>query len=166
MVISNNGNAKLRGVSLSTVLSTTAVTDVSGLSSYSCLLNNAGSGLTLPQDLAAGQAFHCTASYDFTSAAQVEAGDLTFTPTVSATSTAAGDMTQADPLIVTVPSLPQIDVHLADTTCAGAVLSAPTIGTTGPHLLARLLTQPAWVPHHIPSLTGASTFQFAFSEGL
>lgn len=130
VVIHNTGNAKLRGVSLSTVLTDPQSASVTGLSAYSCLLDNAGSGLTLPQDLAAGHALHCTASYAFSSAAQIEAGDLTFTPTVSATSTPTS-VQQAAPLVVAVPSLPHIDVHLADATCAAPALSNPTLGAAG-----------------------------------
>jgi hypothetical protein len=129
MVLQNTGNAKLRGLGISTVLASQVSNSVPGLTAYSCKLDNTGSALALPQPLAAGHSLHCTATYTFSDASIIEAGNLTFTPTVSATDTSAGDIQQADALMVTVPSLPVIDVHLADATCPTTpALSAPTIG--------------------------------------
>lgn len=129
MVLQNTGNAKLRGLGISTVLASQVSSGVPGLTAYSCKLDNTGSALTLPQPLAAGHSLHCTATYTFSDASIIEAGNLTFTPTVSATDTSAGDIQNADALMVTVPSLPVIDVHLADATCPTTpALSAPTIG--------------------------------------
>lgn len=143
MVLQNTGNAKLRGLVIPTALVDEALNSVTGLTVYSCKLDNTGSGLTLPQDLAAGHALHCTATYTFSDASKIEAGNLTFTPDVSATATVAGNIQQADALMVTVPSLPVIDVHLADATCGAATFStsAPTIG-----MMAGLLGPAALLP--------------------
>jgi hypothetical protein len=120
VTIVNTGNVKLRAVQVSTALSSfRAPQPATLLTAYNCKLNGGsgtpmGAGLELP----VSGTFVCTATYTWSTVEAIESGDVTFTPTVSAT-----DYRTAIALTdgtVAVPSQPHFSISISDTLCASA----------------------------------------------
>lgn len=117
VTITNTGNVKLRGITISTTVTqgplATAVT--SSLSLYNC---TGGSDAALPTALNVSSVMVCTATYTFAAVQDIEAGNLLFASTVSAT--------QLDPATVqavpatqnlTVVNAPSITLQLNASAC-------------------------------------------------
>jgi uncharacterized repeat protein (TIGR01451 family) len=82
VVVTNTGNVKLRGVAITTTLYRGETTStVTGLTPYTC---TGGSSASLPAELSVASVLRCTATYDFSTVQQIEAGDLNFTAKVLA----------------------------------------------------------------------------------
>lgn len=87
VVIHNTGNAKLRIVTVTTVVLTAPSSPVTGLTAYSCKLDAATAGVALTSEgleIPKGSTLACTAAYAFNSISLIEAGNLTFAATVDA----------------------------------------------------------------------------------
>lgn len=76
-----------------------------------------GAGLELPVD----GTFVCTATYTWSTVEAIESGDVTFTPTVSATQYTPDISLTAG--TVAVPSTPQFSIAIGDALCASATAS-------------------------------------------
>lgn len=120
VTIANTGNAKLRTVSISTTLSTQRTPQPGALSAYSCILTPGVTTHNLPTELPKGGTLACTATYTFISVEQIEAGDLTFTATVSA-ALVTPDISLTN--TVAVPSVPKFSMTLDAQACAAAAPS-------------------------------------------
>lgn len=118
VVVLNNGNSKLRGVAVTTTLSTAGPTAAGSLGAYSCKLDGAGAGAAPPLDLPAGSNLSCTASYSFNAIARIEAGDLTFACSVGATD--YGSTISLPDKVVQVPRRPQFTVTVNEQACGSA----------------------------------------------
>lgn len=116
VVITNTGNSQLRGVTITTTLSTQRAPQPSALGAYSCTSADINSGVAFTLDspsittLPHAASMTCTATYTFDTVDKIEAGDLTFA--TSATATSYGTPVAGASRTVTVPSLPAFDVVL------------------------------------------------------
>jgi uncharacterized repeat protein (TIGR01451 family) len=119
--VTNTGNVQLRNVMLVSTLNTSGANTVTGLTAYSCSINNAAPvalaspGVTLPKGAATPDKVICTASYTFSTIGTIEAGQLAISTQVTAADMSAP---AADPRTVAVPHRPQVLVQLLDAACA------------------------------------------------
>lgn len=132
VVVTNTGNVKLRGVTITTTLTTAGPTPVpSGLTAFSCSSPaiNTGTAFTLGvagTDLLHAAVLTCTATYTWSTVETIEAGDLAFASAVTATS--YGSTIAVGPDTVTVPSTPQLAFTLDQALCDAA---SPTPNRAG-----------------------------------
>lgn len=118
VVITNDGNVRLRAVTISTTLSTASSNAVTGLGAYGCRLNGDSSDTALGAGLAVpvGRILTCKATYTFDTVALIEAGNLSFNSLVTATG--YGGNVAAGPVVVGVPALPNFSLTLDNSKCA------------------------------------------------
>lgn len=113
VTISNTGNSRLRGVDIATTPSR-ASTAGSALSAYTC---TGGGAASLPTTLEVASTMTCTATYTFEDVTDIEAGDISFSSTVSATDMTPAVAATPNSVPLTVVSQPSVQLVLNATTC-------------------------------------------------
>lgn len=141
VVITNDGNVRLRAVTISTTLSTASNNAVTGLGAYQCRLDGdsadtaLGAGLAVP----VGRILTCKATYTFASVELIEAGNLTFASPVTAT--AYGSSVSVGPVVAVVLAMPHFSLTLDGSKCAAG---QPKAGGVASNFAGRCSDKDGW----------------------